>query len=251
MLCLAVRALCQNETEVTYVASRRLSTIPDDIPHNVTSLTINPNNLRFLERGDLIKFIQLQYLDLSRGQISRTDSGSFIGLRSLQSLYLFDNKIMTIKYQTWTGLDSLKVLDVGWNRIDKIESTTWTGVLTSLEELYLDHNWILFVGPRAFHSLRNLRVLHLHNNRLSTLDLSVIRPVPPDPASLLPTKITLSFNNLQRNVFECNEILTEVEESKYLVWDRNVRVRPGLRPAPTPVLRCTHITTYVCPNVFL
>ncbi len=214
------------ESGDSYIANETLSRIPDDVPHNISSLTMSPNAMKSLKAHQFQNFTSLTYLDLSLGNISWIEPGSFTGLGILKNLSLWDNEVSYVSNQTWAGLLSLKVLDLGYNHLRTVEYDMWITFQT-LEELYLDHNDITTVGNSAFRDLSNLKILHLHNNKLTTFIVSDFRRENNNHSLVL--EITLSENPLQDDHDNCTAIDRAVHKSNRVTWARTARTRPGLQ----------------------
>lgn len=164
----------------------------------------------------------LEYIDLSRNEIRRTEHGLFGGLSRLKSLNLSRNFIDDIPRFTFADLENLEVLDVSHNRLHVIPFQVF-GPIIKLQYLDISHNKIATFLDYYFNPNRQLKALFLNNNslvkitsnalvnlkELETLDISSnkLEYIPKsifDNFEQLRT-LNLSFNqfqNISQDVFK-------------------------------------------------
>lgn len=158
--------------------------------------------------------IDLEYIDLSRNEIKRTEHGLFARLSRLKYLNLSRNFIDDIPRFTFADLENLEVLDVSHNRLHVIPFQVF-GPMIRLQYLDISHNKIATFLDYYFNPNRQLKSLFLNNNslvkitsnalvnlkELETLDISSNK-LEYIPKSLFDNfeqlrKLNLSFNHFQ------------------------------------------------------
>lgn len=130
--------------------SRKLLTIPDDVPRDATSVKLSYNLLAQVKRNDVEHLTKLKSLALQSNKITHIDDGSFIHMRSLKMLQLSQNQLSELTAQLFQGLSNLTHLDVSSNIIS-------------------------FIHPSSFKALPGLQTALLEGNRL--MKMADIRPL--------------------------------------------------------------------------
>ncbi|XP_070555011.1 leucine-rich repeat-containing protein 15-like [Ptychodera flava] len=131
------------------------------------------------------------HLDLSRNQITETDSASFIALNQLRQLNLSHNKINLIHGKSFRRLPSLEILDLRSNLLKDIPGKLFSD-LKNLTTLILSKNQLTELSPTSFYGLALLNELHLDENLITTL-----------PNAIFQDLIRLIVINLARNSLRC------------------------------------------------
>lgn len=156
-------------------SSRRLSSIPADIPENASVLLLKGNHLSDL--GGLLPLQNLQVLDASDNDITNTDCD--IGsMKNLLKLNLQGNKLKTSpnlqnSVLTW--------LDISGNNIEGLNASQFS--LSNLTFLNVSHNPLSVVSDQLFEYLTDLQVLDISNTSspwtgsLSLENLSSLREI--------------------------------------------------------------------------
>ena len=180
------------ENRVTHTvdcSSRKLSEIPNDIPHRVTRLIMAENDLSHIQEFDWSKWTnlrelslaetclrvvrpaffngldQLEVLTLSKNNISVLDKGTFTSLRNLRHLTMTSNSL--ISWSSFKGLENLISLTLQKNKISHLPNGTFLG-MGQLTQLVLDNNLIEELHENCFDGLKELRRLSLSRNHFST-----------------------------------------------------------------------------------
>jgi Leucine-rich repeat (LRR) protein len=138
-----------NNSVAIYV-NKKLKSLPDDIPVNVSSLILKQNRFRNFPDG-IINLRNLEYLDLS------------------------DNRLKNIS-ENINVLNKLHYLDLSNNRLDKLPASI--SELNNLQELNLSGNKFKSVNFDIC-KLQNLRYLNLQNNKIDFEEiLKLVRCLP-------------------------------------------------------------------------
>lgn len=132
------------------VTNKKLSTLPPDMPDNLTSLVLSKNKFVEFPSG-LDDYENLEYLDLSDNRIQRITSS--IG-----------------------KLTKLHYLDMSFNRLSEIDKDI--AKLQNLRELNLSYNRLKQI-PASLCEMKGLRLLNLEGNNLSYEDvMNLVRCLP-------------------------------------------------------------------------
>nr|XP_026498266.1 leucine-rich repeat neuronal protein 1 isoform X1 [Vanessa tameamea]XP_026498267.1 leucine-rich repeat neuronal protein 1 isoform X1 [Vanessa tameamea] len=107
----------------------------------------------------------IEYIDLSRNELKRTEHGLFARLNRLKHLNLSRNQIDDIPRFTFADLDHLEVLDVSHNRLQAIPFQVF-GPMIRLQYLDISYNKIATFLDYYFKPNRQLKTLFLNNNSL-------------------------------------------------------------------------------------
>lgn len=185
-------------------------------PHGpqLQEITWTDSRVTQIRPGAFDTLYNLEYIDLSRNEIKRTETGLFAGLTRLKHLNISRNHLEDIPRLTFTDLENLEVLDVSHNRLHLIPFQVF-GPLISLQYLDISHNRIATFLDNYFNPNRQLKSLFLNNNslvkitsnalvnlkELETLDLSSNK-LEYMPKSMFDNfeqlrKLNLSYNYLQ------------------------------------------------------
>uniref|UniRef100_A0A3Q1J9E4 Immunoglobulin superfamily containing leucine-rich repeat 2 n=1 Tax=Anabas testudineus TaxID=64144 RepID=A0A3Q1J9E4_ANATE len=129
-------------------AYKGLTEVPNDLPPNVTTVSLSANKIRLIPVG------------------------SFHNVGQVTSLWMAHNEIMSIEQGTLAQLVQLRNFDISHN---KIVDFPWEDLqnLTALQLLKMNHNEMVHLPRDAFSNLKDLRSLRLNNNKVMTIDCEV------------------------------------------------------------------------------
>uniref|UniRef100_H2YXG4 Uncharacterized protein n=1 Tax=Ciona savignyi TaxID=51511 RepID=H2YXG4_CIOSA len=131
-------------------ANTGLTSVPvDDIPHDVTELYLEMNDIREIP-ASIKKFIYLTTLDLSNNDISSINDWMFSNLTRLSTLLLAYNRLRCIPPKAFTGLRSLRILSLHSNELSSLPEGAFDD-LTSLSHVGFGANpWYCDCNLRWF-----------------------------------------------------------------------------------------------------
>ena len=176
---------------------RKLNTIPENLPVDITILDLSQNNLQSLHHDSFISHVFLVELDLSHNNITFIETSTFAPLKHLRELILTANtNLNIIQSDMFGGSHNLMVLDLAECNITVFPNDTFKW-LPRIHKLSLNKNALTFVNtsvcPRKglffvdfsenlFESITNdtftfkctCDVLFLHSNPLRVVNPSVI-----------------------------------------------------------------------------
>ncbi|XP_030050033.1 leucine-rich repeat-containing protein 19 [Microcaecilia unicolor] len=175
-----------------------LSSIPDNLPQNVSILYLNNNNISFNATDNKIlqKYVNLTELYLSDNKFTKLPEDSFSQLTKLKILNLRNNSINIIETNAFRGLNYLINLDLGNNRISQltiakdlhVENLTLDGnpwncncSLLSLE------NWLNFTKAVTANENITVCVSPVHMANISIKNACLTADDLSEPNSTLPS----------------------------------------------------------------
>ncbi|XP_035677273.1 immunoglobulin superfamily containing leucine-rich repeat protein-like, partial [Branchiostoma floridae] len=129
-----------------------LTSVPQDLPANITTLDLKRNLITTLSQSDF------------------QSPNMFYRLNNLQKLWLDGNTLTDLSSDMFTGLENLQVLTLHDNDINDIQAGTFNST-TQLEYLTLYHNKLTNLRTDMFRGLATpqLGILNLENNKLTSL----------------------------------------------------------------------------------
>nr|XP_020477103.1 toll-like receptor 13 [Monopterus albus]XP_020477104.1 toll-like receptor 13 [Monopterus albus] len=158
--------------------SRKLVTVPDDIPRNASIIHLYSNLIEQISRKDFTNMSKLRRLVLYYNQITHIEDGSFIHLGALTRLIMSSNHLTNLTVNIFQGLSNLTILD-------------------------LSNNKIMFIHNSAFHFLSSLQTVMLDKNQLQ--QVSDIQPILQLPQL---QELSISCNSFPS--FETKDLLVNV-----------------------------------------
>ena len=181
-----------NHTSHVTCANQSLSSIPNDLPDNVTWLDLSGNVISSLDSDVFHVFTKVQKLDLSFNRLSTINATYFNtkSFNSLQNLDLSHNHISNIADQAFKNMPNLQVLNISHNSLSSLDGAIVSGLL-DIQLLDLSHNVISMISSDAF----------LHTDQLEVLDLSS-NSISDIPKALFNNINSLTVLNLGNNKLE-------------------------------------------------
>uniref|UniRef100_A0A1A9WM65 TIR domain-containing protein n=1 Tax=Glossina brevipalpis TaxID=37001 RepID=A0A1A9WM65_9MUSC len=157
-------------TNIVDCGKQNRISLPQRIPHDVTDLYLDGNNLPVL------------------------DNQVFAGKRILRALYLNSSNVVSISNGTFAELNMLRVLHLENNKVQTLEGYEFRQ-LSLLRELYLHNNLLTQISNATFAPLVSLKVLRLDNNRLTSMPITQL--------SNLQYRNNLQGLTIGRNAWSC------------------------------------------------
>ncbi|KAM9797557.1 leucine-rich repeat and immunoglobulin-like domain-containing nogo receptor-interacting protein 3a [Syngnathus typhle] len=162
------RCECVAKLKTVSCHGKRLSALPDGIPVDTKILDLSANKLRWVERGDLLSFPNVEKLDLSENMISVLEPNAFSSLQSLQSLSLKGNQLKLIPIGAFSHLSNLTSLDLSGNKLVILLDFTFQD-LKNLRNLEVGDNDLVYISNKAFLGLVTLRELTIERCNLTSV----------------------------------------------------------------------------------
>lgn len=241
--------VCRSTIGVTTCVNEILkSNTPIRINNYKSLLEFQQGTLEEIPAGSLRLLPEVKILQISNNKIKKLEPGSFDGVYNLESLSLYNNNLQEIKNGVFRDLGKVKNLNIGMNQIASIELDAFID-LKSLSELNLAFNNLNTV-PNAINNLPReapIKTLHLNNNKLKSLDSSVL--------SNLNKLETLNLNDneissITTNAFSGLANLKELNlKSNYLSNLNTLNILNDLRSLRTVKLSINSFTCQTLSNV--
>lgn len=163
-------AQCLCESTVVNCESQNLTSVPQPLPENITTLNLNGNRILNLSNASFPRpLVHLTHLYVSGNQLQELDM-AFKKLSSLRLLDLSDNRILQFSIEALHQDNKIEVL----NFSKSLCNHSYIGVLADLfrhslpkvSRLDLSNNDLVFLPEDIFTGLSELSLLDLRNNSL-------------------------------------------------------------------------------------
>lgn len=164
-------AQCLCESTVVNCESQNLTSVPQPLPENTTTLNLNGNRILNLSNASFPRpLVHLTHLYVSGNQLQELDSMAFQNFSSLRLLDLSDNTIVHFSIEALHQDNKIEVL----NFSKSLRNHSYIGVLARLfhhslpkvSRLDLSNNDLVFLPEGIFTGLSELSLLDLRNNSL-------------------------------------------------------------------------------------
>ncbi|CAH1239764.1 IGFALS [Branchiostoma lanceolatum] len=167
-----------------------ITTIPRDVPKNVTAFDISFTPITVLRRGDFVDMPKLKDLRVWWNvNLTMVDVGTFDNLPTLTSLGLYNNSFTKLPPGLFNNLKNLTRFDAHNCKLERIPRGLFTDH-PSLEEILLFYNNIAELEEGAFGGLPRLTSVYLSSNRLTSLSGSIFE------GSTKLTSLSVSDNDI-------------------------------------------------------
>ncbi|XP_035681507.1 immunoglobulin superfamily member 10-like [Branchiostoma floridae] len=170
----ACSSSCPSDCDCYY---KRLRSVPQDLPANITRLDLDLNSIKRLSQSDFSKYTKLRELNITRNPISIVNEQTFSNLTELEKLDLSANKFTYIQPSTFSGLSQLKELKLFIGEVSKIDPGTFSN-LPKLRMLDLHTNLIADIKAGTFSDLPELTILLLSANKIRDIQLGAFSNLP-------------------------------------------------------------------------
>jgi Leucine-rich repeat (LRR) protein len=208
--CTTTRLVCTSSTAPGgNLTSNQLNYSP-----GLQDVSWTDSNIKYIKIGAFDGLQNLEYIDLSRNEIKRTETALFSKLTRLKHLNISRNRLDDIRRLSFINLDNLEVLDVSHNELQVIPFQVFAP-LSRLQYLDISYNRIATFLDFYFNPNRQLKSLFLNNNslvkitsnalvnlkELETLDISSNK-LDYIPKNMFDNfdqlrKLNISYNNFQ------------------------------------------------------
>ena len=205
-------------------AHLNLTSVPQDLPHDLLVLAIHHNQLKELGNRSFINYNQLNKLNAGHNIIAFIDSGTFETLQQLQVLELDHNLItfLPIYYLQKNAL--LYIINLSHNKISNISTT-----LVSNQKCGNRYGW------------RNMSAVDLSSNKVTTINEDDFLPwincsvgkfnvndnnvtfLHPKAFGHLPELGTLNMNNINLVTFDVGLFMGHVEIDRLMIDSSGIK----------------------------
>ncbi|XP_078575012.1 uncharacterized protein LOC144861153 [Branchiostoma floridae x Branchiostoma japonicum] len=154
-----------------------LTSVPQDLPTNITVLYLEWNQITTLSQSDFSRYRSLQTLEIGHNNISTIYSQAFHFLSNLFTLRLAFNQLTLLRADMFTGLVNLQELEINYGQVNDIQAGTFSPT-PQLRRLYLDDNKLAILRTDMFTGLGNLQELDLTDDKISDIQAGTFSSTP-------------------------------------------------------------------------
>ncbi|CAK1542767.1 unnamed protein product [Leptosia nina] len=186
-----------------------LSTLEADLfngLHNLEYIDLSRNEIKRTEHGLFAKLNRLKHLNISRNQIEDIPRNPFIGLENLEVLDVSHNQIRVIPFQAFGVMTRLHYLDISYNKIATFLDYYFK-LNRQLKTLFLNNNSLVKITSKALVDLKELEVLDISSNNLDNFPKFLFDALPE------LRELNLSYNkflNISQDAFKTLEKLRSI-----------------------------------------
>ncbi|KOC61987.1 TLR4 interactor with leucine rich repeats [Habropoda laboriosa] len=137
--------------EVLLLDGNLLSLIPE-ISANISTLSLNCNNITTVTRNSLLNLKTLRKLYLEGDNITYIDVDAFQNQILLEELYLGGNRLNFLPRLWCANMTNLRYLDLSWNKFTLLEAVTYSPNFP-VNEINMEGNPLTFVHSSTFESM--------------------------------------------------------------------------------------------------
>lgn len=157
---------CDCSGTVVDCSSRRLTSVPSNLPPYTTQLNLKDNQISTLSAGTFDELPNLQILDLSDNLLEIVEDDTFSKLEKLVELNLANNRLNKISGRMLSGLKAVHHISLTSNRLTCISNLTFSETV-NLRKLDLFGNQIGCIQEGTFDRTSELSSLNLMSNPFS------------------------------------------------------------------------------------
>ncbi|XP_012714873.2 toll-like receptor 3 [Fundulus heteroclitus] len=175
----SLKATCSVQDGRADCSHRSLSSVPQDLPTNITSLDMSHNRMTTAPPDSLKRYAGLLHLNVSYNSIKNLDGGLCKNLPGLQTLNLMHNEVYLLKREDLSHCVKLTRLNMASNRL-KLQDEPFF-LLQSLKYLDVSMNKLKSAMLGSQPQLPSLVTLDLGHNSFSTVkreDFSFLKHSP-------------------------------------------------------------------------
>ena len=132
-------------------------------------INLHYRGITALQAGDFSGMNRLEFLKLSRNELSTLPAGVFDGLSAVRSLGLDINDLRSLPDGAFRGLTGRLWLNLSANELTGFPAAALDDLGPNLRSLYMGHNDLSSLPDDAFKDFDQLRIINLENNDLTSL----------------------------------------------------------------------------------
>ncbi|XP_051898680.1 immunoglobulin superfamily containing leucine-rich repeat protein 2 [Pristis pectinata] len=160
--------VCQDKYSHQFAdcAYKNFASVPDGLPHNVTTLSLSANKIKSLLRSSFVRVPQVTSLWLAHNEISTIEEGTLAPLSQLKNLDISHNQIARFPWQDLYNLTALQLLKMNNNLLAGLPGDAFS-TLGDLRSLRINSNRFRTFAEGTFDSLTSLSHLQIYSNPFS------------------------------------------------------------------------------------
>lgn len=172
------RSFAETSAEELHLYNCGIGVVKPEAFHNanIRVLNMRHNRIKVLQDG-VFNNLKLQELDLSENNLEFIQNHALADMSALSKLILNHNQLSQFQSNILMSpsytQSRLRYLDLSNNALSFVTEHSFV-ILHELESLHLESNNISKIYPSTFESNKNLKHLYLGNNKLNSVDGSVL-----------------------------------------------------------------------------
>jgi hypothetical protein len=177
--CFVSRGLTELESlDVSWIGLRTIEVGAFNGLTDLKSISIFFNNIDKIIRGTFENLSNLKRLDLVNNNLQHLDSDVFSGLFNLNHVSLAQNRLLYLNADTFLGLPNIQSVDLSYNPFLKIPTDRPFIKSPSLLLVSIGGCNLRSVSSEIFAKVSALEKLDLSDNKLSTIDINILKTLP-------------------------------------------------------------------------
>lgn len=206
-------------------AYKDLAEVPNDLPPNVTTVSLSANKISLISLGCFDSVTQVTSLWMAHNEIMSIEQESLAPLVQLRNFDISNNKIVDFPWEDLQNLTALQLLKMNHNEMVHLPRDAFSN-LKELRSLRLNNNKFITIAEGTFDGLVSLSHLQIHNNPYAcTCSLSWFRD----------WILTITITVPEKNLLICatpeelkGELIEKLPESKCTSPNVTIRTEPNI-----------------------
>lgn len=159
---------CSNVLQIPSFSNRTL----------ITDLSLSPNKLSEIKKGDFSSFTNLRYLDLSNGSISTIAENAFDEIKeNIRRININRNRLKVIQGNVFKDMPKLEDLELNGNILRFLNGSIFVN-LPKLNTVKFEFNILVEVGDDVFKNVSSLETVYFLKNQLTEIPYKALQNVP-------------------------------------------------------------------------
>lgn len=202
-----------------------LTEVPDDLPLNVTTVSLSVNKISVIPVGSFDNITQVTSLWMAHNKIVSIEQGSLVPLINLRNFDISHNKLVDFPWEDLQNLTALQMLKMNHNEMINLPKDAFFNLL-DLRSIRLNNNKLITIADGTFDGLGSLSHLQINNNPFAcTCSLDWLRD----------WIATSTISMTDQNLIRCatpeelkGKLIAEIPESKCTTPNVTIRIEPSL-----------------------
>lgn len=159
---------CSNVLQIPSFSNRTL----------ITDLSLSPNKLSEIKKGDFSSFTNLRYLDLSNGSISTIAENAFDEIKgNIRRININRNRLKVIQGNVFKDMPKLEDLELNGNILRFLNGSIFVN-LPKLNTVKFEFNNLVGVDDGVFKNVSSLETIYFLKNQLTEIPYKALQNVP-------------------------------------------------------------------------
>lgn len=149
--------------EILALDNNSLDSVPVTTSLNITQLSLNRNNIRYLTINTFFYLQSLKNLSLSENKIESIQADTFQNQVLLEELYLNDNQLSYLPTNWCESMKMLRYLNLAGNKFALLESVIYSSNLP-VQHLHFERNPLTYINGSLFRLIPENMTIYLNVN---------------------------------------------------------------------------------------